>query len=409
MKVLMVQKYYYRRGGDSVYMFNLTDLHRRNGHSVAHFSMHHPENMKSDCSDYFVSELDFPSLLKDFSIPGGWKVLARSVYSREAARRISSLIDDFRPDIAHFHNIHDHISTSIVNPLNRKGVPIVWTLHDYRPVCPNSTFLSGNEICERCLPGKFYNAFIHRCKKESVSASFVAMLSSYADRLRGVFDRVGRFIAPSRFMKGKLAAGGINPDLITVVPNFIDTDIYTPAEEEDDFMIYFGRLSYEKGVDTLLRAFSGLEGGRLIIAGDGPDRENLEGLADELKLTGVEFTGFMGQDKLREMVSRSKFVVMPSRWYENLPFSVMESLALAKPVIASDIGGIPEMVKDGVNGLLFAPENEQQLRERMNRLLGDRELRRSMGKAGREKAENDYSSSVHYDMIMDIYRDMTGR
>ncbi|MFO7916086.1 MAG: glycosyltransferase family 4 protein [Candidatus Krumholzibacteriales bacterium] len=406
MKILMVQKYHYRRGGDSVYMFNLAAALRREGHQVAHFSMHHPENDASEYSGYFASEIDFPALLEKSSPAAGWKVLSRSVYNREARDRISALIGDFRPDIAHFHNIHDHLTTSIIKPLRSRGVPIVWTCHDYRLVCPNSNFLSGRKVCERCLPGKFYNVLIHRCKKRSLAASFVAMLASYSDRIRGVFRRVDRFIAPSAFMKSKLAAGGIAPEKIAVIPNFIDTESYHPSGEEGDYIIYFGRLSYEKGVDILIRAFEGVEGVRLVIAGDGPDRENLENLAAELNLAGVEFAGFRQQDDLKKLVADSRFVILPSRWYENLPFSIMESFALGKPVVASDIGGIPEMVEDGVNGLLFPPGDEGRLREQMQRLLSGRELRRSMGGEGREKARKLYSSSTHYKGIIGVYRNI---
>ncbi|MBD3178865.1 MAG: glycosyltransferase [Candidatus Latescibacteria bacterium] len=407
LKVLMAQKYHYRRGGDSVYMFNLSGLLREKGHQVAHFSMNHPQNIESEYEGYFTSELDFPALLDRRSLSAGWKVLTRSIYNREARDRMLSLIDDFKPDIAHFHNIHDHLTTSILDPLSQRGVPVVWTLHDYRPVCPNSNFLSGNQICERCLPGKFYNIFLHRCKKQSVAASLVAMLASYSDRMRGVYGRVRRFIAPSGFMKSKLSEGGIESERISVLPNFMDTGDYGVSDREGDYIIYFGRLSFEKGVDTLLRAFRGVESVRLVVAGEGPERKNLQELAAELNLASVEFAGFIKQPELRELVAESRFVILPSRWYENLPFSVMESMALGKAVVASEIGGIPEMVEDGVNGLLFPPEDQGRLREALQKLLAEPGTRKDMGRLGRKKAERLYSSEVHYQGIIDIYRELT--
>jgi glycosyltransferase involved in cell wall biosynthesis len=404
----MAQKYHYRRGGDSVYMFNLSDLLRSRGHRVAHFSMRHPKNVESDYSDYFTSELDYPALLSQGSVAAGMKVLARSVYNREARAGISNLLDDFSPDIAHFHNIHDHLTTSIIGPLHERGVPVVWTLHDYRPVCPNSNLLSGKEICERCLPGKFYNVLLHRCKKNSAAASFVSMLAGYSDRLRNPYTRVGRFIAPSSFMKRKLSEGGLPPEKITVLPNFMDTSGYGRSKEEGDYVVYFGRLSYEKGIDTLIRAFSGTELSRLVIAGEGPERKRLESLAAECDGRRVEFAGHLAGNGLRRLVASSKFVVLPSRWYENLPFSVMESMAAGKPVIASDIGGIPEMVEHGVTGLLFPPEDEERLEEAMRKLLSDPGLRIRMGEAARERAKRLYNSEVHYRGIIDIYHDLSG-
>lgn len=399
----MVQTYHYFRGGDSTYMFNLTGLLRREGHEVIPFAMQHPQNLPSEFSGYFSSEIDFPALLEESSLSAAARVITKSIYNREARSRIEELIGDTKPDLAHFHNIHGHLTTSIIGPLRKRRIPVVWTLHDYRLVCPNTTFLRGEEVCERCLPRKYYNAVLGRCKKGSIPASVVAMMTTSFDRLSRVPARVSRFITPSAFLKGKLIEGKIAPAKITVIPNFVDVDSFTPGEE-DGYYLYFGRLSFEKGIDQLIRA-AAMTGGLLKIVGEGPSSDELKGLAAE---TGadVEFLGFRTGDELKRLLEKARFVVVPSRWYENLPFSVMESLAAGKPVVAADIGGIPEMVEDGRNGLLFPPGDETRLAECLRMLWNDRQLRESMGRAAREKAERFYNSDWHYGEIRKVYKEV---
>jgi glycosyltransferase involved in cell wall biosynthesis len=315
---------------------------------------------------------------------------------------MARLIEDARPAIAHIHNCHSHLTTSILAPLRHAGIPIVWTLHDYRLVCPNSDFLSGDEICERCLPNRYHHVVLRRCKKGSIGASAVAMAASVYDRVTGVPRNVQRFIAPSRFLAEKLEQGGFDPARITVLPNFVDTASFDPRPE-GDYALYFGRLSREKGVDILLEAMARVGKGKLKIAGDGPAREDLEALASGLGLASVEFLGHRSGDELRDILSGAQFVVLPSRWYENLPFSIMEAFASGKPVIASDIGGIPEMVDDGENGLLFPMGDVGELERQLATLFDSHELCGKMGAKGREKALRLYSAGYHYDRIMEIY------
>jgi glycosyltransferase involved in cell wall biosynthesis len=271
-----------------------------------------------------------------------------------------------------------------------------------------------------------------RCKKGSLPASFVAMMTTMYDRVSRVPARTGRFITPSAFLKGKLIEGGIKPEKITVIPNFVDVQSFRAgaglsdekadspgaaagassphhtAGAADGYYLYFGRLSREKGIDLLIDAVSGLGRGKLKIAGEGPLEGELKGHAAAAG-ADVEFLGFRTGAELRALLEKAMFVVVPSRWYENLPFSVMESLAAGRPVIAADIGGIPEMVEDGVNGMLFPPGDAGALRCRVARMLDDDAMRRRMSKAGREKAERLYGPGTHYEKIMEVYGELLGR
>lgn len=402
----MVQTFHFRRGGDSTYMLDLSRLLEERGHEVIHFGMRHPENLPARGEERFVAEIDFPALLARRTPAAAWKVLSRSIWSREARRAIAALADETRPDLAHLHNIHGHLTTSILGPLNRRGIPVVWTCHDYRLVCPNSTFLSRGELCERCLPGRYRHVVLRRCKKGSLGASLVAMLASRWDRLIGVPRRVDRFIAPSRFAAGKLAEGGIDPARIVSIPNFTGLDRY-PETAEGEYYLFFGRLLHEKGIDTLIRAAGRNPGGRLELAGEGPLRGELEELARREGGGRVSFAGFLAGDELRRRLAAAQFVVVPSRWYENLPFAVMEAMAAGKAVVAADIGGIPEMVEDGVTGLLYPVGDEAALGEAIGRLLADPALRREMGRRGREKAERLFGRDAHYERILKVYEEVT--
>lgn len=402
----MVQTYYYYRGGDSTSMLSLSKLLEEKGHEVVPFAMENPLNLPSPYSRFFVSEIDFPELLRRGSPGAAWRVATRSIHNGEARRKIAALVDEVKPDLAHFHNIHAHLTASIVSPLRARGVPIVWTLHDYRLICPNTSLLSKGEICERCIPNRFYQAVLQRCKKGSRAASCVAMLTTLYDRFERLPSRIDRFIAPSDFLRSKLLEGGFDPARIECVPNFADLEGFAGLPERDYFC-YAGRLSHEKGLDVLIRATASLDAGRLLVVGDGPEADSLRALARSLGTNRVEFAGYRSGDELKRIIAESQFVVLPSRWYENLPYTVMEAFASSKAVVASRIGGIPEMVDDEVNGLLVPAGDVEALAAALRRMLGDRREREEMGRRGREKAERRYGREKHYGEIERIYREVT--
>jgi len=266
--------------------------------------------------------------------------------------------------------------------------------------------LSKGEICERCIPNRFYEAILQRCKKGSFPASFLAMLTTLYDRYARVPTRIDRFITPSDFLRRKLIQGGFDPARVESVPNFVDLESHAGLPEKDYFC-YLGRLSHEKGLDMLIRAVAKIDKGRLLIVGQGPEEENLKRLTAELGARRVEFAGYKSGAELTRILAESQFVVLPSRWYENLPFAVMEAFASSKAVVASAIGGIPEMVDDGVNGFLFPMGNVDALAGRLEKMLADRDLREKMGRRAREKAEKLYRRDGHYERIMAIYREVT--
>ncbi|KKM40533.1 hypothetical protein LCGC14_1563750 [marine sediment metagenome] len=412
MKILMANKFHYNRGGAETYVFNLSDLLEKEGHEVIPFSMDDNQNMSSPYSEYFVKNIDYVDSLDKFSITTGARVALRSVYSREAKRNIERLIKDTKPDIAHLNNIHYHLTPSIIRALKKHNVPIIWTLHDYTLICPNTHFLNNGEVCERCKRYKYFNAPLTKCKKGSFSASFLACVDSYIHRLMSTYAFVDKFISPSKFLKDKMVEYGVDEKRITHIPNFINTEKIKEIKkegtvEDNHSFVFFGRLSAEKGVDTLVQAVSKLKGAQLLIAGEGPAEKDLQNLSHSLNGSRIDFLGHLKTEEVSALLNKASFVVMPSRWYENFPYSILEAFSFGKPVIGARIGGIPEQIDDGVDGLLFEPGNKDDLRNKINRLIDNPSLVTEMGKKAKQKIFKKYDPKTHYDELIKIYRQVS--
>jgi glycosyltransferase involved in cell wall biosynthesis len=404
VKVLIANNFYYLRGGACTYMFALTNLLEAKGHQIAPFAMHHPKNFNSSYSKYFVSYIDYVESLRDFSLTTGLKAASRAVYSREAKKKMEGLISDFEPDIAHLQNIHNHLTPSILYPLKENNIPVIWTLHDYKLICPNTSFLRDGKICERCKKMRFYNAPITKCKKGSIMASLLACTESYIHQLLRIQKYVDVFVAPSSFLKNKMIEYGFDENRIVAMPNFISQDEDSSSADVGDYIMYSGRLSPEKGVDLLIEAARGIRGAHFIIAGDGPQREELERKAADVTSSRIDFVGHQPQEKIRKLTRAARFAVLPSKWYENCPYAILETFSLGKPVIGARIGGIPELINDGTNGLLFELDNVADLIEKIQCLLKDDSLVEGMGNKAREKANTEYSPDAYYENIMSVYK-----
>ena len=409
MKVLLIQTFHYRRGGDCTYTFSLADLLRARGHEVSFFAMHHPKNLPCDQERYFVEHIDFAAVARRKSLRNGARVLSRSIYSFSARRRLAELLRQVRPDIAHLQNIHTHLTPSVLHALRDAGVPAVWTLHDYKLICPNTHLLSHGRICEACKGNRFYSCVVKRCKKGSYAASLVAALEAGAHRFLDLPSLVSRLIAPSEFLRDKFVEFGWPKDRFAHVRNFLLREQLAEAGGEDGgYALYLGQLERWKGVHTLLAACERLPQLRLVLAGDGSERANLERTVAERRLSGVSFAGHLDGGRLHDVLRGASFVVVPSEWYENYPYSVMEAMAAGKPVIASRIGGLPELVEDGETGFLVAPGDAAMLGDTLDRLASDPLVRRRLGESGRVRALEWFSPDRHYESLARFYDDARG-
>ena len=406
MRVLMCNSFFYLRGGVERCFFDLSELLSAHGHEVIPFCMRHKRNRPSEYSRYFVSEIDFPSLLQQRTSPvTKLKALERVLYSHEAKRQIEQLIKDTRPDIAHVQEIDHEISPSILHTIKQFDIPIVQTLHDYKQLCPNTNFVSGEEVCERCRGHRYFHVVLRRCKRDSLSASLLACLETYFQKLLRICERtVDVFIVPSRFLQHKLAEHGFDATVIHL-PNFVDVERFRPCYEISDYFVYFGRLVSIKGVKTLFEAMRYVNSSsRLYVIGEGELKETLREYARQHGISNIAFLGYLATQDLIPLVQRAAFTVFPSECYENYPMTILESFACGTPVIGSNIGGIPELVEDGRNGLLFEPGNPWQLADRIQFLLDNPQRAIEMGRNGRQQVEATNDPQRYYQRIVEIYQ-----
>jgi glycosyltransferase involved in cell wall biosynthesis len=366
--------------------------------------MDHPNNFPSDYSEHFVSYMDFPTELRRPGLGAKANVLERVLYSREARRKVETLVAETRPDLVHIHGFIHEMSTSILPALKRAGLPVVQTLHDYKIVCPNTTFVSQEEVCERCRGHRYYNIVLHRCKRDSLMASVLAGAEMYFHELfRLYMPNVDLFISPSLFLADKVREHGVRKPIETI-PNFINPEQFHPSYDPENYFLFAGRLVRTKGILTLLEAMRSVKTtAELRIAGSGELEEELRAYARAYGLNNVRFVGHLNTEQLTRTMQRALFTVVPSEWYENYSMTVIESLACGTPVIGATIGGIPEQVRDGVNGLLFESGNAAQLAEKLQYLLDRRELAIEMGRAGRRQTETINGPAAHYEQTMRVY------
>jgi glycosyltransferase involved in cell wall biosynthesis len=406
VKILMVDKYFFIMGGAERYYFELKALLERHGHQVIPFSMQHPNNFSSEWSEYFVSNIEFNGHSPLRKLAHGPKIVSRVLYSQEAKAAITRLIERVKPDIAHLHMIDHQLSPSILHALQRYDIPVVQTCHQYKLVCPSYRLLvmRENRICEKCVTGNFYHAVLERCHKDSVAASALLAFESYLHKWMKVYDLIQLFHVPSRFLGEKFRAGGVDEKRIWHQFYTLDLRRYPFSEVFEDYFVYYGRLSEEKGILTLLKAMRQVNTSKLLIIGDGPQRADLEKFAAAHKLSNVVFTGAKAGEELTQLISAAKFVVVPSEWYDNSPLVIYESFSMGRPVLATTLGGMPELIEDGVNGRLFAPKDADGLSRIINEMLRDEKRLAAMGKAGRATAEREFDPEVHYQKIYEVYQ-----
>ena len=409
MRILLVNKYFYRKGGAETYFFALAEGLRALGHDVAFFSMQHPNNEPSYWSKYFVSEKDYVGDISAFK-----KVQEAStlIYSFEAKRKFDALLEEFKPDVIHMNNVHRQLTLSILDApyLKKHHVPVVYTAHDYILLCPAYTMVNGRgEVCDACLDKHFMHAVKNACVKGSHAKSALASMEAEFLKLHHSYDKIDLIIAPSEFMKSKLEEGGFAGKVVAL-QNFL-TDLQMEmarkvanthkfedaVDGKRPYFLFFGRLSKEKGILTLVRAFlkaTGLAASHgsadsngavccatesfesahgetflpsnwdLHIVGDGTERSGIERLvadAGSEAASRIQLLGYKSGEDLQREVGNARFSVLSSEWRENMPYSGLESLAAKTPVIGANIGGIPELVVEGRTGFAFESGNEGDL------------------------------------------------
>lgn len=401
MNILFCNKFFYPKGGAEVSMFSTETVMRRHGHKVLHFGMKDARNIETEYEKYFVSNVDYRAkgLARKLAAVG------RLMYSLEAKRCMDKLLREHSVDVAHLNNIAHQISPSIIDSLSDAHVPIVMTIRDYKLVCPSYGLVSRGRVCEKCSNKKFINAVREKCHKDSlVQSALVAGEMILHHRLMRIYEKVDTFIATSEFVKRKFYEMGF-AGRIVVIPNFVLLSNYPQPDYtyRGRKIAYAGRLSSEKGVCTLIRAMSALDV-ELVIIGDGPERINCERLVEEMRLKNVKFIGHVSGSELNLVVGECAAVVVPSEWHEPFGRAVIEAYALGKPVISARIGGMTELIEEGVTGYTYPAGDVESLRDTIVKLVTDPARCISMSKEARRKAETEFNEEKHYESLVEVYR-----
>lgn len=357
-RVLLVNKFYYPRGGDCIVVLNTEALLRENGVEAQVFAMEYPQNLPARFDKDFASRVTFGG-----DLGSQWRAMKRALGWGDVRARFEAVLDEFKPDVVHLHNIHSYLSPVVGELAHKRGIRVVWTLHDYKLLCPRYDCLLDGKPCEKCYKGAKRNVLTHRCMKGSLPASAVAWLEAKKWNRRVLEKNTDMFVCPSEFMADKMRIGGFASAKLKVLNNFLDPvklAHYRTVDNDlprEDFYCYVGRLSNEKGVADLLEVASRLPY-RLKVAGGGP-------LEDELKkkyagCSNIEFLGMLDAQGVASLLTRARLSVAPSQCYENNPLSVIESLCAGTPVAGAQMGGIPELI-DSETGVTFQPFDQETM------------------------------------------------
>jgi glycosyltransferase involved in cell wall biosynthesis len=394
MKILLANKFYYYRGGAEVYVIDLESLLRKHGHEVAVFSMQHPENLPSAYETYFPKEVDFINIkLRNF-----FTYISRPLGSKEVKSNFLHLLETFCPDVIHLNNVHSQLSPVIAKIAHEKGIKIVWTLHDYKMLCPRYDCIRKGKPCTLCYSSK-WRVIRYSCMKNNCAASILAYWEAKMWNREKLEEYATTFICPSDFLRNEMIRGGFNPQKLTKLNNFIDVAKITQpvCSSKENYYCYVGRLSPEKGVKTLLKAAAELPY-TLRIIGTGILEQELK---QKYQAENIVFEGYKSWGEIETIVRKARFSVVPSEWFENNPFAILESLALGTPVLGARIGGILELVEENANGLLFESGNKDDLKSKIqlffnNTIPFDYE---TIAYDARSK----YSAENHIQTILKIY------
>lgn len=370
MRVLFINKFLHPNGGSETYIFKLGDHLRSLGHEVQYFGMEHEGRCVGNRVNAYTSDMDFHggSKLAKLTYP------LKTIYSAEARKKLALVLADFQPDVCHVNNFNYQLTPSIlleIEKWRKQGHPcrIVFTAHDYQLVCPNHMCNNPGtgENCEKCLGGHFLNCTKGRCIHGSLAKSAIGTMEAVFWNAQGAYKSIDSMICCSKFLKTKMDTNPLFAKKTVAMHNFVER-VPKKETQKKDYVLYFGRFSKEKGIETLLRVCKALPKVQFVFAGTGPLEGEIAGIPN------IRNVGFQSGAALEKLIREARFSIYPSEWYENCPFSVMESQMYGTPVLGADIGGIPELIENGRTGELFASGNERELKAKIEKLWNDRAL-----------------------------------
>lgn len=397
MKILMVNKFLYPRGGSETYMLYLGEHLKKLGHEVEYFGMFDEKNIVSNSAEKYTQNMDFHSKgLQRFLYP--FKI----IYSFEAKRKIIEVIDNFKPDIVHLNNINFQLTPSIIDGAKKRNIPVVQTVHDYQMICPNHLLydFEKNLPCEKCVKGSSFHCAKNKCIHNSFVKSILGAIEAKLYSLLGTYKKVDLFVCPSFFLESKLlAAKNFYKGKTITIHNFINKEKFSSKNAKpEEYILFVGRLSKEKGIDLLAEAAKLLPEYTFKIAGNGPDDDLLK------NVDNIELLGFKNGDELIELMAKAKFMILPSVWYENCPITILESLCLGVPVLTMNNGGMAELVKNGVTGTLIDEPTAEGIAKKIRETIENDEYYKKL-KTNCEKEKDEILSVETYsDILINEYK-----
>jgi glycosyltransferase involved in cell wall biosynthesis len=405
MNILLVTNNLYATGGDWTYVKQVYDLYRSYGHKVYFFGLKNDENLDKNYQDYYVSYVDLHEAKKN-KLRHALKVFSQSLYSKEAAKKIAIFIEKFNIEIVQLNSIHLGVTPSVIRAIHRKGVPIVCRIIDYSQICKNVNMVCKSKVCDKCLNNKHINVVLNNCKQSILTSIFVAV-EAYFYTLRGDYKLIDMYSFQNNYMRKLFIKGGVDENKTIVINNPYDCSKTTPNFAPGKTILFVGRLEPEKGILTFLKSAKLNQNLQHVVVGDGSLREEVRNISS--KLDNVSFMGPVWGEDLDEIIKMSRFVVCPSEWQEPSSYVAFQSFACGKPVIAANMGGLPEVITNDVNGLLFSAGNVVELTNKINNLYYDTEKIVRMGKAGRQSVETLFLPEKYYTDSINLFNKLLNK
>ena len=402
MKILLVNKFLYPRGGSESYMLYLGEYFKKMGHEVEYFGMYDPKNTVGNTAEKYTQNMDFHSTgIGRFLYP--FKI----IFSLEAKKKIMQVIDDFKPDVVHMNNINFQLTPSIIYSVKKRGIPLVQTVHDYQMICPNHLLYNfdKNEPCEKCVSGSHAHCIKNKCIHGSTVKSLLGVVEAKLYSCLKTYKKVDLFVCPSYFLENKLLSSkDYYKGKTKTIHNFINKEKFTETKEDPKpYIVYVGRLSKEKGVENIAGTAKLLPQYNFVIVGSGPDQDVLKDIPN------IKLAGFLSGDALTKIMGEAKLLHLPSVCYENCPLSILEAHCMGVPVVTMNSGGMAELVKDGVTGSLVLDPTPQGIALKLKETLENEDYYNTLKENCKKEKDNILSVETYCDILLEEYEKLTAR
>ncbi len=404
MKILQANKFFYRGGGAETVFFDTIEGLRARGHEIVEFSMQSNRNLPSAYSKYFGPHIP-EKLTQSHNLVDSLKVFKHLFYSREIEKKITELVRDTQPQVSHLHNIYHHLSASTFLTLRRLNIPTVLTLHDVFPLVPNRSFLIKDHLREDLLRNNLWNCVRYKCVNDSLVLSSVSALESYYYQIKDVWKNIDALICPSEFMRNKMLEYGYPAAKLKLVRNPFTANVQEyPLGNK---IVFLGRIHTEKGIKIFMEACKSWRDYQVVVAGSGPEDAWVDNFIKDNKFTNIERHGWVSGETWQDIVKNAKVMVLPSIFYENCSVAILEAVSYGRIVVASNRGGNPEMVKDGLTGFLAVPENAEDLAQVVKKAMNLSPVQASsMTQEAKKLIEKNYQLKDYLDSLERVYKEI---